>query len=290
MLEILLIGGEKNRKAFYSFSFVSEKWTRLSNLQKERFWHGSVVMNDGIYIVGGWNNKDIDRFDPTTRTFRKVKSLKESRRDFGICQYDSQHLIFAGSYDYDNREFLNTSYLYNITTNSLKQVGKLNTARSGLVLIKNEAGSIFAIGGSNKQGKILKTIEKFDKKSQTWKVINAKLKIGRFQHRAVAYKHYIFVIGGKQQNQKMTNSIEKIDTTTGEVEVIKTKLRQARRNFAVAKHGHLVYIIGGDVTHYSKKYEEIFTRSMEVLNLENETVQEGKSIPFADRGFTAHIL
>ena len=281
---MLLIGGYRNRKGFYSFSFVSEQWTRLQNLPGVRLCHASVVMNDGIFIVGGLSNKYIDRFDVSTRTFTKVNSLKESRRDFGICQYDSQHFIFAGGRDYDNRVTLKTSYLYNITTNSFSQVGNLKTKRSGLVLIKSENGDIFAIGGANKQFETLKTIEKFDKQSRTWKVIPTKLKIGRFEPRAVAYKHFIFLIGGNQQNYKMTNSIEKIDTTTGEVEVIQTKLRQARNCFAVAKHGHLVYIIGG-ITNGSE-----VASTVEILNLKYETVQEGKSIPFEDEAFTAHIL
>ena len=275
---------------FYSFSFSNEKWTRLNDLPSLRRYNGSVKMKDSLYIVGGAYSKSINRFNLNTRTFSTVNWLDEYRNDFGVCQYDEDNFIFAGGLE-ESYKVTNTCFLYNVTTSSFKQVGSLNIKRYGHVLIKSEDGEIFALGGNN-QTKELNLIEKFNKKLQTWTKIKTKLKIGRFQPQAVAYKNFIFIIGGKQRNGEMTDSIEKFDTKTGKIETIQAKLKAPRCNFAIAKHGNLAYILGGEVFFKSVKLLKTYCPSclVEIFNLELETVEEGKNLPFEDSCFTAHVV
>ena len=118
--------------------------------------------------------------------------------------------------------------------------------------------------------------------------MNTKLIVGRLAPRAVAYKNFIYIIGGKQQNGGSTNCIEKFDTRTGEIIIIQEKLQVPRCYFAIAKNGHLVYIMGGYVA--KNHVKSVSTKLVEIFNLSSETVEEGKSLPFENSCFTAHIV
>ena len=98
---------------------MSEKWTRLDDLPSSRY-HESVMMKDSLYIFGF----HIDRFDLNTRTFSTVHLLDEDRSNFGVCHYDENNLMFVGGL-VTYRVLTNTCYLYDVTTNSFKQIGGL---------------------------------------------------------------------------------------------------------------------------------------------------------------------
>ena len=280
----MLFGGRYHEKLLYSFSPSTTLWKRLQDLPTGRYYHGTVQMGD-IYMVGGWDNKNLDRYDAKKKTFKTISSLKTGRCNFGICKYDDSSFIIAGGDDdyYTTR----TSFVYDFTTDDFKPVGNLNTRRHGHALV-NCMDRIYAIGGANNDANdgSLKTIEVFDKTTESWKETKSKLVIPRFYHCAVAHERFIFVVGGMQRDYLITNSIEKFDTSTGRVEVIKAKLRVPRCHFALAKLEESVIIIGGKIEPNTNK----FTDSVEIFNLKSEKLYRGQSIPFADKGFSSCTL
>ena len=114
-------------------------------------------------------------------------------------------------------------------------------------------------------------------------MIDARLEKARSFHQAVAYKNFIYIFGGRLENKKVTDSIEKFDTVTGEIQTIETKLHVARTGFAIARLGNFVYIMGGNIG-------RSYTASVEIFNLELETIEKGTNLPFADENFTAHVF
>ena len=147
------------------FSFANKQWTSLKNLPTERMFHGSITMENGIYIVGGKNNKNIDKYNPSTGVFEKVALMAEYRYLFEICAVDSKSFIITGGLDGKGTLLVATSYIFNTNSNTLKKVGSLNTGRYGCPLVKSEDGDIYAIGGGDGQSNCLNTIEQFDKKN-----------------------------------------------------------------------------------------------------------------------------
>ena len=256
----------------------------MKSLPTERMFHGSITMEDGIYIVGGIRNDEISKLNPSTESFENVALLEEHQNSFGICTLDNESFIFAGGLDdSDPRDTVETSYIFNTNTDTLKKVGNLNTERHGLALVKSEDEDIYAIGGGDEKMNCLNTIEKFDKKSLKWKDFSTKLKTARRYFQAVAYKNFIYIIGGELNNRTITNSIEKFDTITKEIKFIKTKLNIGRSEFAAAKFKNLVYILGGSV-HSST------ANTVEVFNLDLEEIKEGENFKNADDSFTANIF
>ena len=287
---ILLVGGKMHKKAVRFLSVESENWTRLEDLPNEgRRLGGSVAMNDGIYFVAGVKNKNIDKYYPSTGVFETVGRTHEYVSSFGICKYDSKNLIFAGGNVGWGLE-VNTTYIYNTETNTLKRVGDLSAPRDGLALVRSENGDIYAIGGHNRK-RFFNTIEKFDKDTQAWNVIEAELVLPRCYFKAVAYKSFIYIIGGRLQDKTVTDTIEKFDTKTREVKIIEAKLKEARDDYAIAKIDNDVAVIGGCKINNSHNETYSPLNSVEVINLHSEKLYDRKSqIDEADCGFTANVV
>jgi len=281
---ILLMGGNENQTGFHSFSTVSNQWRQLTDLPSKRFLHGSVLINDQVYMVGGMENKTIEKYNCESKKLKEVNKMKKNRYFFGICPYKSDQFILAGGYE--SSAITSTCFSYNITTNRFKQIDDLDGGvRYGLYLV-NCRGTVYAIGGCNESEETLDIIEKYDAKTDTWKVAKTELITARTLHRAVAYNEIIYVIGGMKENEKIIGSIERFNTQLKTIEVIKPKLSVARCNFAICSHQSNVYIIGG-FGHSKGVDEDAYTRSMEIFDVESESLRDGKHIPVADQAFTA---
>ena len=96
----MLTGGSNytTSRSLSSFSLATKKWTRLGDLPSGRFYHGSVVLNNSLYLVGGVGNRNIDKYDASTETFATVKSMETERSRFGACKCNDDSLIVAGGY------------------------------------------------------------------------------------------------------------------------------------------------------------------------------------------------
>jgi len=278
------MGGNENQTGFHSFSTVSNQWRQLTDLPSKRFLHGSVLINDQVYMVGGMENKTIEKYNCESKKLKEVNKMKKNRYFFGICPYKSDQFIVAGGYE--SSSITSTCFSYNTTTNRFKQIGDLaDGVRYGLYLV-NCRGTVYAIGGCNESEETLDTIEKYDAKTDTWKVAKRELITARTLHRAVAYNEIIYVIGGMKENEKIIGSIERFNTQLKTIEVIKPKLSVARCNFAICSNQSNVYIIGG-FGHSKGDDEDAYTRSMEIFDVESESLRDGKHIPVADQAFTA---
>ena len=285
--DIFLTGGVLLKKAFLSFLPTRKQWTRMEDLPSERTYHGSIIVNDSMYLVGGVGNKDIDKYDAETKNFVTLNSMDKARSGFGICLYNEDSIIVAGG-KMDDGSLTKTSFLYNTRYNNFKKLGVLNENKYGLVLV-NCLGTIFAIGGSHGERK---QIEKFNPRENTWERLAVNLKDGRFQPRAVAHDEFIYVFGGHNRLGGMENSVEKYDTKTNQLTTIGSRLLLARNCFSICEISSEIYVIGGDTQDYSvtnetKTLNYYFTRNVEVFNLKNEKFSLGKNLSVADEGMAA---
>ena len=142
----------------YSFSLSKQQWTIFSNLKCSRNIHGSVVIGNSVFLIGGDDNKTIEEYNISTKTFKKIATVKNVRREFGICAINKNEVLIAGGYE--NNETTNNSFLFNINSKTFKDVGNLKTKKYGHVLV-NVEGVVYAIGGWNRN-EYLNTIEILD--------------------------------------------------------------------------------------------------------------------------------
>ena len=83
------------------------------------------------------------------------------------------------------------------------------------------------------------------------------------------------------------NCSQRFDTKLKKIEAVRTRLQVARCNFAVCRDQSKVYILGGFGQSKGGAEEDAYTRSVEIFDLEDGTVKDGKRIPVADQAFTA---
>ena len=282
----MLFGGFSNKRSFYSFSPSKQQWTKLPDLPSNRCSHGSVVIGNSVFIVGGYDNKTIEEYNISTKTIEKVATMKKSLYSFGICPFNESEVLIAGGSD-DNYKATNNCFLFNTNSKTFKDIGKMNTKRFGHVLV-NVEGVVYSIGGRDVNYKHLNTIEILDAKSEQWTTSHAKLNIARRSHQAFAHKHFIYIFGGGIEEgtrycEGHTNTIEKYNLLTGQIELLAFKLHSPRLKFAMGKINSDVYIIVGSNGY--KKLDKIV-----IFNLETEKIKEGEQIPVSDFTYTACVV
>ena len=293
----MLFGGDFNETSCYSISTLSQQWTKLQDLPSKRYYHGSAVIGNSVFLVGGYENNTIEEYNIVTKKFTHVYSMKMSlflsaisRHEFGISVYKGDSILIAGGDDSKSIfvlfNALNNCFVLNTKTTAIRDVGSLNSKRRGNVLV-NFKGEIFCIGGWNTADRYLNSIEVFDATTEEWKNSNLKLDIARFNHQAVAHKQFIYVLGGSIGYAKYTDTIERIDVSAMKVEMLSVKLKHARSLFAASKVNNDLYIFGGRVKDGNSLTE---TTSTEVLNLDTLEIKEGVEIPILNHGFTACSL
>ena len=280
----MLFGGARNPTSCFSFSLTSQQWTKLQDLPSGRCWHGSAVIGNFVFLVGGYGNITIEKYDTTTKKITLVCLMKRSLNSsaiscnkFGISIYKGDSLLIAGGQD-DKYKTTNNCFVFNTKTKAIRNVSIFKTKRRGNTLV-NFKGEIFCIGGELETCEKLNLIEVFDATTEKWKTTDFKLNIARHCPQAVAHKQFIYVLGGYIGYRKCTDTIERIDVSAGKVEVLNVKLKHARSLFAASKSNNDLYIFGGSVIDGDS--------STEVLNLETLEIKEGVELPISNSCFTA---
>ena len=286
------MGGRDHKKTVLSFCPVTKQWTRLNDLEHNRCSHGAVVVNNVLYLVGGFRDIYIDKYVAASKGFGTIFSIGGGgRRDFGICQYDNDSFIVAGGKKprYGAKpDQIKTSFIFNTSVNKRKLLGDLKSYKSGLVLV-NCLGAVYALGGENNDN----NIEKLNPTTNEWEILTITLNIGRYRPCAIAYNEFIYVLGGEIKTYQgiiVENSVEKINTLTGEVKIIESKMLVARSSFAVCRVNSDVFLMGGKIKNPEKSNSYVQTAAMEVFNLESENFTEIAKSPFKNLEFTASVL
>lgn len=271
-------------------SLATNELIILSDLPTEDFWnyHGSVNINNSLYLVGGERNNAIDIFEPITPSFGNLNSMQTCRSSFGICQYNDCSLIVAGGYHSrcksGNRALNATSFLYDTSTNDIKYLGNLNKPKQKLVLV-NCLGAVFALGGYGKKVDCEKIVEKLNPTTDKWEIIQSKLTVCRISPRAISHNEYIYVFGGKNYQGIMQDSVEKINTLSGEVTIFESMMQIPKFSFAICKIDSDVYLIGGDKSNQSYDSTDL-KNSVEVFDLCSEKFKSSKNLSIYDGRLT----
>ena len=147
----MLFGGKSNDKSFYSFSPSKQQWTMFPGLRRSRYNHGSVVIGDSVFLVGGDDNKSIEEYNISTKTFKIVAIMKKPRSCFGVCVINKSEVLVAGGKD-DKYNETNNCFLFNTNSKTFKDIADMNTKRSRHVLV-NLKEVVYSIGGWDDKGK-----------------------------------------------------------------------------------------------------------------------------------------
>ncbi|WP_432406734.1 kelch repeat-containing protein [Wukongibacter sp. M2B1] len=168
-------------------------WTQLHVTDKTSangFKEKGIIYNNAIYTFGYTNrgqptgNTNIRKYDIDTQQFTEMKPLPKSICRMGALLIDDKIYIVGGVNREDsvtvNSITYNSTYVYDITDNTITALANMNYARYALGLCKYK-NYLYAVGGRYKEGYVetKPVIERYDINKNKWEIVEDSLFITR---------------------------------------------------------------------------------------------------------------
>jgi N-acetylneuraminic acid mutarotase len=132
-------------------SAADDSWEILSNIPTGRLGPGVAVVNDKIYVIGGYNQGRFlnvnEEYDPVTNTWTAKRGMPTRRGNFAITVYKNKiYCIGGGDSSYEG--VTGITEVYDPLTDTWARKSPMPTAREFMdANVVN--GKIYVIGGSN---------------------------------------------------------------------------------------------------------------------------------------------
>ncbi|KAL5254853.1 hypothetical protein ACHWQZ_G014332 [Mnemiopsis leidyi] len=139
-------------------------------LNEQRVYCGSCVLNDIVYVVGGYGMcrqfsrlNTAERYDQLTGCWEPIASLKEPRSGLGVVAIGRKMYALGG---FDGKNYLNSVEEYDPKTDVWKTISPMKHARRahGTAAIN---GYIYVYGGFDGTN-FLKSVERYDPCLKIW--------------------------------------------------------------------------------------------------------------------------
>jgi N-acetylneuraminic acid mutarotase len=223
-------GEEENLHSVKSaarFNTRSMKWETLPDMPFARSSHDAFVMQDKLYVVGGWalsgdsegkwqNQPLVMDLKAKTLEWQILPEAPFYKRALAIAVH-GDHLFAMCGMDSEN-DVSRTVYQFDSKTKQWKEGPELDG--SGM--------DGFGISACTLDGRLYQsghdgTIYQLAKNGKAWKEVG-ELRSGRFFHRLVAYKDKLVAIGGASHTGHLTSVEEfspSVETAIKQLELVK---------------------------------------------------------------------
>ncbi|XP_026724594.1 uncharacterized protein LOC113491689 isoform X3 [Trichoplusia ni] len=200
------------------------------------------------YGVGN-TGKYIYRFDPGTNVWDHVGDLPEPRHHHSVAFLRGRVYLVGGADPRDDdirgkSVVVSTVWSFEPVSRSWYSESGLMTPRKNFGLVVHRM-AMYAIGGQDKNGRVLSSVEKFDPKTGAWTKVRS-MCVSRMAVACAKYREYIWVAGGMTGNKKkpVGKSVECYNSRTNEWTEIHS-LRFPRCFSTMFAMNDKLYIIGG---------------------------------------------
>ncbi|XP_068629664.1 uncharacterized protein [Battus philenor] len=201
------------------------------------------------YGVGRNTGKDIYRFDPVTNSWDYVGDLPEPRHHHSVAFLKGRVYLVGGAdpRDDDTRGksvVVSTVWSYEPVTRSWYSESGLAIPRKNFGLVVHRM-ALYAIGGQDKKGRVLRSVERFDPNIGSWCEVRS-MSVARMAMASVKYREYIWVAGGMTGEKKnpVCKIVECYNSKTNDWTEIYS-LRFPRCFATLFAMNDKLYIIGG---------------------------------------------
>ncbi|XP_046841746.1 kelch-like protein 12 [Xenia sp. Carnegie-2017] len=125
-------------------------------MPEPRYGHGAVVVDDKVFIFGGWGKdgkvlSSVLEFDPRTLTFKEMPPLPHLLTQMATVQWRDQVVLLGG---YDGKERLNSVIMYDTKTGKITVLPSMLEKRSCCCAVITD-DTIVVMGGWNDKGNFL---------------------------------------------------------------------------------------------------------------------------------------
>ncbi|KAL4083121.1 hypothetical protein QTP88_028451 [Uroleucon formosanum] len=200
---VFVAGGHRTRRSIIKtvdvldLSSESPCWQPNINMMLvERLFLGIGVINNNIYAVGGYNDRDnnldsAEVLDYRTQKWCMISNMTTTRTYFGVGVLND--LLYAvGGYDHSALAS-NTAECYNPIFDLWKPIANMCVGRTfpGVGVLY---GELYVVNGSDGPN-FLKTVEKYTPSTGAWTTV-ADMDLGRENAGVVALDGLLYAVGG----------------------------------------------------------------------------------------------
>ncbi|KAL4083983.1 hypothetical protein QTP88_029299 [Uroleucon formosanum] len=217
---VFVAGGHQIRKSIIKtvdvldLSSESHYWQpSINKMLVERIFLGIGVINNNIYAVGGYNDRDnhldsTEVFDYRTQKWCMISNMTTTRTYFGVGVLNDLLYVVGGN-DHSTLTS-NTAESYNPSVDMWTPLANMHVGRTnpGVGVLY---GELYVVGGRKVQ-KCLKSVEKYTPSTGAWTTV-ADLNFSRANAGVVALDGLLYAVGG-MRNSNSLNSMESYNPYT----------------------------------------------------------------------------
>jgi len=241
-----------------SMEGIVNQWTMVKAVGEPprlRSLHVGIVVNDGLYIFGGYDGSnrvnDFYKFDFKFAEWSRITSAASSgpsARDRHIAVSWQNSIYIFGGYDGGNR--VNDFWRFDTTNNTwtlIESTGTPPTPRHSHSGVEYN-GSMYIFAGYD--GNYRSDFHQYDFKTNKWSAVNVKgvSPKARYRTSAVAYQNKMLVVGG-HDGAKHLNDFYQFNFDTNVWQLIESKGStippSPRDSHSAIIFGNSMYLFGG---------------------------------------------
>lgn len=227
---------------FESYDIRVNKWfSSQINGMSPRAYHGTVTLQDAIYIIGGFSGtvhlNTVVAIDPINRNWYTRANMIQSRCYVSVATLDGKIYACGG---FNGLQRTNACEVYDPNTNEWTLIKSMNDVRSDATCIAHQ-GKLYVIGGFDGEN-VHRSGEVYDPKSDSWSYIES-MSIARSGLSSVCWNDLFIVVGGNNGVSR-ESSVEIYSPLTDKWSS-GPRLITSRSNFAAAILEDNLYVIGG---------------------------------------------
>lgn len=226
----------------HTYNCRAARWRAMGNqYTPPRSYHGMAVINQCIYVVGGFNGREcyhsVVCFDVRVSRWSAKANMNFARCYVSVAVLEGAIYAMGG---FDARMRLRSVERYDIKRNNWTQLADMNDHRSDASAAASR-GLIYIAGGFTGIS-ILDTVESYDPSTNVWTQLLS-MPWRRSGHKLLAHEDAIFIIGGFNGVGRVS-SVAVADMRTGRYTLLPS-MPTPKSNFAATVLDGHIYVIGG---------------------------------------------
>ena len=172
---MVVCGGEDGKlKSTEAYLTKSDEWKALSLMNQGRYDHSVVVCDEFLYALGGYFSTDYlssaEKLENLIGDWKHVKEMQTPRRHLAAVYCDGAIYAIGGTSGEGQNKRLKTVEKYDFAANQWDYVKNMDSPRTFHAASVLQ-GKIYVVGGIDNDGNIVKEIECYDPKNDTWSVV-----------------------------------------------------------------------------------------------------------------------
>ena len=241
--DIFVAGGwGKPSESTEIFSWEKNGWFEVSKMNDEHRGASSLIYNNELFVVGGWNSKTIEKLNVNELPLKWMKCPGEL--PYSCCDHQTvfyqQRIIHIGGYNGRGKSDM-ISKLQLTSPCNMKKLCQMPEPRDGHGAEIFE-DKVMILGGKGDQGQ-LNTVLEFDVN------INECKKMPPLPHplsdmATVCWRDQVVVLGGWNKRENASSDVFMYDCKTGKITALPSMLEERSGCCAVIT-GDTIVVMGG---------------------------------------------